>query len=179
MPKCSSYSKFVQTSYRVLTVCTSQKFPNFYLKRNFSLVACYQLKFTHCLLITVKSFVSRCEICLLLVAEFVRHSLNKIARYSLQKLLVARNHSLLFAKFACYSLQKLLLPKNHSLLVAKFDLYLLLQKSIVAKNQWFLVVKLPRYSLQKTILHSLKQSPAGIIVCLNQQIQVKVLVFLI
>ena len=39
----------------------------------------------------------------------------KITRYSLQKLLVAKNHSL----------QKWFVVKNHSLLVAKFDRYLL------------------------------------------------------
>ena len=89
-------------------------------RRNFSLVARYSLKFTRCLLLVVKSLVTRCKIHPLLVAK--NHSLPvaKFARYSLQKLLVAKNHSLLDAKFARYSLPKFLVAKNHSLLVAKF-----------------------------------------------------------
>ena len=111
-------------------------------RRNFSLVACYSLKFTRCSLLVIKSLVTRCKIRLLLIVEVapckkslvacckIRSllvaevalckklrvtrrscSLQKITRYSLQKLLVA--------KFACYSLQKLLVAKNHSLLVAE------------------------------------------------------------
>ena len=117
----------------------------------------------------------------------------KFARYSLQKLLVAKNHPLFVAKFARYSLQKLLVAKNHSLLVTKFDRYLL-QKLLVAKHHLFLVAKMRsllvakflRYSSQKLLVPKnhwfslrnsldthckkqslLKQSPAGIIVCLK------------
>ena len=77
------------------------------LRRNFSFVTRYSLKFTRCLLLVVKSLVTRCKIRPLLVAK--NHSLPvaKFARYSLQKLLVAKNHSLLVAKFARYSLQKI------------------------------------------------------------------------
>ena len=84
------------------------------MRRNFSLVARYLLKSTHCsllvakfaryslqkLVVAKKSLVTRCsvvEIHLLLVA--------KLARYSLQKLLVANIHSFLVAKFACQSQQ--------------------------------------------------------------------------
>ena len=76
------------------------------MRRNFSLVAHYSLKFTHCSLITLKSLVTRCKFPSLLIAKF--------ARYSLQKLLVARNHSSLGEKFACYSLQNLLVAKIRS-----------------------------------------------------------------
>ena len=76
------------------------------MRRNFSLVARYSLKFTHCLLIALKSLVTRCKFPSLLIAKF--------ARYSLQKLLVARNHSSLGEKFACYSLQNLLVAKFRS-----------------------------------------------------------------
>ena len=72
-------------------------------RRNFSLVARYSLNFTHCLLLVVKSLITRCKIRSLLV----------------EKLLVAKNHSLLVEEFARYSLQKLLVAKNHSLLVAE------------------------------------------------------------
>ena len=47
----------------------------------------------------------------------------KITRYSMQKLLAAKNHSLLVAKFARYSLQKLLVAKIHSSLIVKFTRY--------------------------------------------------------
>ena len=80
-----------------------------------------------------KSFVSRCKI----------HS------FLLQKLLVAKNHSLLVAKFARYSLQKLLVAKNHSLLVAKFARYSL--------QNWF-VTHCRTCSLQKLTCYSLQNS---------------------
>ena len=78
------------------------------------------------------SLVTRCKIRSLLVAKF--------ARYSLQKLLVAKNNSLIIAKFACCSLQKLLVAKNNSLLVAKFARHSL-QKLLVTKNHSLLVAK--------------------------------------
>ena len=69
----------------------------FRLKRiegNFSLVACHSLEFIRFSLLVVKSFVTRCKICLLLVAEGACRKispanrcrsclLQKIARYSL------------------------------------------------------------------------------------------------
>ena len=42
------------------------------LRCNFSLVACYLLKFTRCSLLVVKSLVTHCKVCLLLVAEVAR-----------------------------------------------------------------------------------------------------------
>ena len=79
------------------------------MRRNFSLVACYSLKLTPCLLLVVKSLVARCKRSLvtrrtirsLLVAEVPRCkislvtrsrscSLQKITLYSLQNLLVTR-----------------------------------------------------------------------------------------
>ena len=42
------------------------------MRRNFSLVARYSLKFTRCSLLVVKSLVTRCKIRSLLVAEVAR-----------------------------------------------------------------------------------------------------------
>ena len=109
-------------------------------RRNFSLVAPYSLKFTRCSLLVVKSLVTCCKICSLLVAEVVRC---KESRYSLQNLLVTRCRSCSLQKITRYSLQKLLVAKNHSLLVAKFARYSL---------QKFLVAKLTRYSLQNSLV---------------------------
>ena len=91
-------------------------------------------------LLVVKSVVARCKICSLLVAEVACSK--KITRYPLQKLLAAKNYSLLVAKFARYSLQKLLVAKNNWLLVAKFARYSL-QKMLLPKNHRFLVAKFP------------------------------------
>ena len=60
------------------------------MRRNFSLVARYSLKFDRCSLLVAK-----------------------LARYSLQKLFVAKNHSLLVAKLTRYLLQKLLVATNY------------------------------------------------------------------
>ena len=73
------------------------------LRRNFSLVARYSSKFTRCSLLVVKSLVTRSKIRSLLVVEVAR----------------CKNCSLLVAKSTRYSLQKLLVAKNHSLLVAE------------------------------------------------------------
>ena len=82
------------------------------------------------------SFVTRCKICSLLVAEvahcnsllvvkFARCSLQKITRWSLQKC-------------ACYLLQNSFVTCPRSCLFQK--------------KQWFLVAKFPQYLLQKIIL---------------------------
>ena len=112
---------------------TAQKFPRnsclftsfalFFSRRNFSLVARYSLKFTPCSLIVVKSLVTRCKICWLLVVEVARCkkslvtrckkslvtrcrscSLQKITRYSLQNSLVTRCRSCSLQKITRYSL---------------------------------------------------------------------------
>ena len=74
--------------------------------RNFSIVTRYSLKFTLCSLLIVKSLINRCKISSLLVAEVARcktslATCSNFAHYSLQKLLVARNHSLVVAEVAC------------------------------------------------------------------------------
>ena len=66
---------------------------SFFLKKFFvKIILCFEFSFiinSRC--VTFHSFlVTRC----------------KITRYSLQKLLLAKNHSLLVTKFACYLLQK-------------------------------------------------------------------------
>ena len=92
------------------------------MRRNFSLVTRYSLKVTRWSLIVAKLSVTCCKICSLLVTEVTRCwirlllvaevarcknslvtrwkicSLQKITRYSLQNLLVAKNNSLLVAK---------------------------------------------------------------------------------
>ena len=98
-------------------------------RRKFSLFARYSLKFTRCSL---------------LVAQ--------IARYSLQKLLVAKNHLLLVANFARYSLQKLLAAKNHSLLVAEVARC---KKSLVTRCKNSLVTRFKIRSLLVAKIHSL------------------------
>ena len=121
---------FRRTPMRVFSCKFATCFQNNFLRRNFSLVARYSLKFTRCSLFVVKS--------LLFIAKF--------ACYSLQKLLVAKNHSLLVAEVArC---------KNQSLLVAKFTRYSL-HKLLVAKNHSLLIAKFARYLLQKFTRRSL------------------------
>ena len=86
------------------------------LRRNFSLVARYSLKFTCCSLLPVKSLVTRCRSC----------SVQKITPYSLQKLLVAKKSlvtgckicSLLVAEVACCKKSLFTRSKICSLLVA-------------------------------------------------------------
>ena len=91
------------------------------MRRNFSLVARYSLKSTHCwllvakfaryslqkLVVAKKSLVTRCsvvEIHLLLVAKLARYSLQKFTRFLLQNSLVTRSkfQSLFVAKFGHY-----------------------------------------------------------------------------
>ena len=98
----------------------------------------YSLKFTCCLLLVVKSVAARCKLRSLLVAEIAccKNSpvtrcrscmLRKFTRYSLQKLLVAKNHSLLVAEVArCKKslvthceIRLILVATNHFLLNAK------------------------------------------------------------
>ena len=59
------------------------------LRRNFSLVTRYSLKFTRCSLLVVKSLVTRCKICSLLVAEVARSKKSLITRCKIRSLLVA------------------------------------------------------------------------------------------
>ena len=86
------------------------------MRRNFSLVSCYSLKFTCCLFLVVKLLVLVAD---LLVTCCRSSLLHKFTHYLLQKLLVTKNHSLLVWKFARYSLQKLLVTKFDSFLVAE------------------------------------------------------------
>ena len=126
------------------------------VRRNFSLVARYSFKFTRCLLLVVKSLVTRCKIRSLLIAKILSllvakiHSLlvAKFARYSLQKLLVAKNHSLLIAKFARYSLQKLLVARRkiRSLLIAEVARC---KNSLIVKSRSLFVAKFNRCLLHK------------------------------
>ena len=58
-------------------------------RRNFSLVARYSLKFTRCLLLVVKSLVTRCKIRSLLVVEVARCKKSLVTCCKIRSLLVA------------------------------------------------------------------------------------------
>ena len=60
-----------------------------YTRRNFSLVARYLLKSTHCSLLVVKSLVTRCKIRSLLVAEVAHCKISLVTRSIIPSLLVA------------------------------------------------------------------------------------------
>ena len=119
------------------------------------------------------SLVTRCRCCSLqnsLVNPYRSCLLQKVSRYLLQNLLVARCKNSLITH---YSLQKFLVSKNHSppvaknLLVTRCEIRLLLvcrncsvQKSLVSH------CNIPSILIPKNHA-SLKQAPAGIIVCLK------------
>ena len=115
------------------------------MRCNFSLVARYSLKFTRCSLLVVRSLVTRCKICSLLVVVcsfvvtrcyllfaissfvicslFVIYcrscSLQKVARYSLQNSFVTRCRSCSLQKITCYSFQNSLVTRCRKLFVVK------------------------------------------------------------
>ena len=79
--------------FKLLCVCSWS--PS---RRNFSLVACYSLKLTRCSLLVVKSLVTRCKICSLLVAEVACCKKSLVTCWKICSLLVAEVESL-FATF--------------------------------------------------------------------------------
>ena len=98
------------------------------LRRNFSLVARYSLKFTHCPLRIVKSLVTRCKIRLLLVAKapLCKKSLITCCKICLlliaevacyKKSLVNHCRSCWLQKITRYSLQNLLVNRCRSCLL--------------------------------------------------------------
>ena len=92
-------------------------------RRNFSLDACYslKLKFIYHSLLVIKTLVTCCKNCSLLLAEFARCKKSLVTRW--RSCSLQNNHSLLVAKFARYSLEKLLVAKIHLFLIAKFGHY--------------------------------------------------------
>ena len=106
------FQKFPLLSSDLKNVLTKH-FPKTQPRRNFSLVARYSLKFTRCSLLIVKTFVTRCKISLLLVAEVAR----------CKKSLVTHCRSCLMQNITRYSLQNSLVTRCeiHSLLVAEVD----------------------------------------------------------
>ena len=125
---------FRRTPMRVFSCKFATCFQNNFLRRNFSLVARYSLKFTRCSLLVVKSLVTRCKIRSLLVAEVARckKSLVTCCRScSLQKSLVTRCkiHSLLVAQVACCKKSLVTYCKIRSLLVAKIHSSLVMKKT--------------------------------------------------
>ena len=85
------------------------------MRRNFSLVARYSLKFTRCSLLVVKSLVTRYKIHSLLVAEVARCKKSLVNRCEIRSLLVAE----------VARCKNSLVVKSHSSFVAKFDRYFL------------------------------------------------------
>ena len=88
--------------------------------RNFSLVACYSLKFARWSLFVVKSLVARSKIYSLLVAKFARYSsqkllVTKITRYLLQNFPVARCRSCSLQKVIRHSLKQSQVNKVNTL----------------------------------------------------------------
>ena len=90
--------------------------------------------------------ITRCKI---IHYSFQNSLITPCRSFSLQNSLVTRCKSYSLQKISCYLLQKLLVAKNHSLLVAKFVCYPLkkftryaLQNSLVAKHLSSLAAKL-------------------------------------
>ena len=126
---------------------------------NFPTVVCYSLKFTLCSLLVIKSIVTRCKICSLLIAKVARWKkslvtrcrscmLQKITCYSLQYSFVTRCRSCWLQKITRYTLQSLLVICCRSCSLQKITRYSL-QKLLAAKDHSLLVAKFARRSLQK------------------------------
>ena len=60
-----------------------------FVRRNFSRVTFHSLKFTRCSLLVVKSLITRCKICSLLVAEVTRCKKLLVSHCKIRSLLVA------------------------------------------------------------------------------------------
>ena len=154
-------------------------------RRNFSLVARYSFKFTHCLLLVVKSLIARYKIYSLLVVEVAlckkllatrckSYSLQNITHYSLQNSLVTHCRSCSLQKITRYSLQNSLVTRcrccslqnslvnpYRSCLLQKVSRYLL-QNLLVARCKNSLIT---HYSLQKFLV-SKNHSPPVAKICL-------------
>ena len=113
----------------------------FLWRRNLLLVARYLLKFTFCALHVVKSLITHCKS---FVTRCRSCSLQKIIFYLLQKLVVAKTHSLLVAKFARNSLQHI---THYSL-----------QNSLLTRCRSCSLWKITRYSLQNSLVTCCKNS---------------------
>ena len=122
-------------------------------RRNFSLVARYSLKFTRCLFLVVKSLVTSCKTGSLLVAKVAR--CKKITRHSLQKLLVSKNHSLL------YSGENSPATRCRNCSLENITRYSL-QNSLVTCCRNCFLQKITRYSLQNSLA---ARCSSGVIFC--------------
>ena len=127
-------------------------------RRNFSLGACYLLKFTCCSLHVVKSLVTRCNICSLLVAEVARCkkslltrwrrcSLQKITHYLSKNSLVTRCRNCSMQKLTLYSLQNFLVTRGISCSLQEITCQSLWKKSLrtsvlfkANKDRWILFI---------------------------------------
>ena len=81
-----------------------------FVRRNFSRVTFHSLKFTRCSLLVVKSLITRCKICSLLVAEVTRCKKSLVTRCKICSLLVvevARCRNSLVTRCRSCSLQKI------------------------------------------------------------------------
>ena len=113
---------------------------NIWMRRNFSLVARYLLKFTRCSLLVVKSLVVRCKICSSLVVEVARCKKSLVTRCKIRSLLVAE----------VARCKKLLVTRCRSCSLEKITRYSL-QNSLVARCRSWSLQKITRYSLQKLL----------------------------
>ena len=132
------------------------------MRRNFSLVTRYSLKFARCSLLDVKSLVTRCKIRSLLVAEVARCKKSLVTRCKIRSLLVAeaarckkslvtrcKIRSLLVAEVARCKKWLVTRCKIRSLLVAEVARC---KKSFVTRCRSCSLQKITRYTLQKLLV---------------------------
>ena len=128
----------------------------------------YSLKFTRCLLLIVKLFVTCWKIHSLLVADVARCnkslvtrcrscSLKKTTLYLLQNLLVTRYRSCSLQKFTRYSLQNSLDTRCRSCSLEKFTPYSL-QNSLLTRCRSCSLQKITHYSLRNSLVTCCKKS---------------------
>ena len=114
-----------------------QFFPDHKRRCNFSLVACYLLKFTRCSLLIVKSLVTRCKICSLLVAEVA----------CCKKLLVTRCKKPLVTRCKIRSLLVSEVARCKKSFVTRCKIH-----SLVRRCRSCSLKKMTRYSLQSSLV---------------------------
>ena len=124
------------------------------MRRNLSFVARYLLRFTRCSLLVVKTFVTRCKIRSLLVAEVARCKKKLVTRCeiragcSLKKLLVVEIHS--------FSFQNSLVTRCRSCSLQKFIRYSL-QNFLATRCRGCSLQKITRCSLRSALVNCCKK----------------------
>ena len=139
------------------------------MRRNFSPITGYSLKFTRCSLLIVKSLATCCRSC----------SLRKITRFSLQNSLVTGCKSCSLQKFIRYSSQNSLLAKkslvtrceiclllaatNHLLLNAKNHYHLLKESQILRRKIQFFQYNLSPRAKKFKVVPSQHNKPKSVV----------------